>query len=39
MEKWCKETDIRFTPTIFINGYELPAAYDIEDLNYFLQEE
>ena len=38
MEKWCKATDIRFTPTIFINGYQLPDAYSIEDLQYFLLE-
>lgn len=38
MDKWCKATDIKFTPTIFINGYQLPDAYSIEDLEYFLQE-
>lgn len=38
MDKWCKKTDIQFTPTIFINGRQLPEAYNIEDLNYFLQE-
>jgi protein-disulfide isomerase/uncharacterized membrane protein len=38
MEKWCKATDIVFTPTIFINGYQLPDAYSIEDLQYFLLE-
>ena len=44
MEKWCKEADIQFTPTIFISHtspvgeikfYQLPDAYGIEDLNYF----
>ncbi|GAB2827992.1 vitamin K epoxide reductase family protein [Ferruginibacter profundus] len=38
MEKWCKATDIAFTPTIFINGKQLPDAYSIEDLQYFLLE-
>ncbi len=38
MEKWCKEMDIRFTPTFFINEYQLPDAYSIEDLQYFLLE-
>lgn len=38
MEKWCKEMDIQFTPTLFINGYQLPSAYNIEDLQYFLLE-
>jgi protein-disulfide isomerase len=36
MDKWCKGMDIHFTPTIFINGYQLPDAYSIEDLQYFL---
>ncbi len=38
MEKWCKETVIIFTPTIFINGYQLPDVYNIEEVAYFLQE-
>jgi len=38
MEKWCKSADISFTPTIFINDYQLPDAYSIEDLKYFLLE-
>ena len=38
MDKWCKAMDIHFTPTIFINGHQLPDAYSIEDLQYFLLE-
>ncbi len=38
MDKWCKALDIHATPTIFLNGYELPNAYSIEDLKYFLAE-
>ena len=38
MEKWCKAIEIAFTPTIFINGQQLPDAYSIEDLQYFLLE-
>jgi len=38
MGKWCKETGIQFTPTFFVNGYQLPNVYDIEDLEYFLAE-
>ncbi len=38
MDKWCKETGIEFTPTFFVDGYQLPAVYDITDLNYFLKE-
>lgn len=36
MYKWCKSTGINFTPTIFINDYQLPDAYSIGDLQYFL---
>ena len=38
MQKWCKTMEISSTPTIFINGYQLPDAYSIEDLQYFLLE-
>ena len=38
MNNWCKEMGITHTPTIFIDGYELPDAYDIGDLQYFLTE-
>ena len=38
MDKWCKAMEIQVTPTIFINGYKLPDAYRIEDLQYFLLE-
>ena len=38
MVKWSKITGIAFTPTIFINGYQLPDAYNIKDLQYFLLE-
>lgn len=38
MNKWCEETVIEFTPTFFINGRQLPSAYDISDLEYFLLE-
>ena len=38
MSNWCRRMEIRYTPTFFINGYQLPDAYDIEDLKYFLSE-
>ncbi len=38
MEKWCKANDINFTPTVFVNGHMLPAAYSIGDIQYFLSE-
>ncbi len=38
MDKWCKAMDIKATPTILINGYQLPDAYSVEDIQYFLLE-
>ncbi|PIA79278.1 hypothetical protein BFR04_06805 [Gaetbulibacter sp. 4G1] len=32
MRSWCETENITHTPTIFINGYELPKEYSIEDL-------
>ena len=37
MHKWYKDIKIGFTPTIFINGNQLPDVYELKDLNYFLQ--
>lgn len=37
MKKWCDEVKIEFTPTIFVNGYQLPKQYKIEELKYFLE--
>ena len=36
MREWCKEADISFTPTLFINGHRLPENYRIEELKYIL---
>ena len=36
MQNWCKEAEISFTPTIFINGHRLPENYKIEELKYIL---
>jgi len=37
MNNWCKAMHISFTPTFFINGYQLPAVYNIKDLKYLLE--
>ncbi|WP_075349609.1 cysteine peptidase family C39 domain-containing protein [Algoriphagus marinus] len=37
MLDWADKEQITHTPTIFINGYELPSAYAVEDLKYVLQ--
>lgn len=29
---WCQQENITHTPTIFINGYELPTEYSVDDL-------
>jgi len=34
-EAWRKQTQIRATPTILVNGYQLPENYKVEDLRYF----
>jgi hypothetical protein len=34
---WKEKTQIRATPTILVNGYQLPANYKIEDLQYFTE--
>lgn len=36
MKKWCDEMKIEFTPTFFVNGYQLPKHYNIDELKYFL---
>lgn len=36
MRGWCIKTKIWYTPTIFINNYQLPDIYTVTDLRYFL---
>jgi hypothetical protein len=36
MLDWAEKKQITHTPTIFINGYELPSTYAVEDLKYVL---
>lgn len=37
MSHWCKAENIIGTPTVFINGYELPKEYTINDLTEVLR--
>ncbi|MDO5979787.1 cysteine peptidase family C39 domain-containing protein [Flavivirga spongiicola] len=37
MRNWCEAEHITHTPTIFINEYELPKEYSVEDLKEVLQ--
>ncbi|TAG12472.1 MAG: hypothetical protein EAZ35_09210 [Sphingobacteriia bacterium] len=36
MMQWCDKANIQYTPTIFLDGYEIPKTYQIKDVNYFL---
>ena len=36
MRQWCEQTGISFTPTFFVNGYQLPDIYSAGDLKHFL---
>lgn len=31
-EQWFKDTEIKYTPTIFLNGYEFQSPYTVSDL-------
>ena len=36
MFHFCQQMKIKETPTIFINGYQLPEIYHVIDLLYFI---
>jgi hypothetical protein len=36
-EAWREQSQLRATPTILVNGYQLPENYKIEDLRYFTE--
>lgn len=38
MHEWCETEGIEFTPTIFIDGTQMPDVYAVSDLKYFLKE-
>lgn len=35
MSSWCEKMNIRYTPTCFVDGYELPRMYELKDIIYF----
>ncbi|WP_165770008.1 vitamin K epoxide reductase family protein [Flagellimonas pacifica] len=37
MSAWCEAEKITHTPTIFVNGHELPKEYNVEDLKDVLE--
>lgn len=34
---WCQQAGIRATPTVFVNGYQLPELYRLEDLHFLVK--
>ena len=36
--EWCQLVNIDATPTLFVNGFELPNWYKVEDLKYFIRQ-
>lgn len=36
--KWCQMVKIEGTPTLYVNGSELPLWYNVEDLKYFIHQ-
>jgi len=36
-EAWQQKTQIKATPTVLVNGYQLPESYKIEDLRHFTE--
>ena len=37
-ENWCQIIEITATPTLYVNGCELPNWYNVEDLKYFIHQ-
>ena len=37
-ESWRKRSQIRATPTVLVNGYQLPESYKIEDLEFVVND-
>ncbi len=37
-KNWCIQNQKDFTPALFINGYLYPLIYDMENLDYFIQD-
>lgn len=35
---WCLENNLHYTPAIILNGHIMPKEYQINDLNYFIDE-
>ena len=37
-EQWRKTSQLRATPIVLVNGYQMPEEYKIEDLQYFVEQ-
>jgi uncharacterized membrane protein/thiol-disulfide isomerase/thioredoxin len=38
-QEWCNLAEVTATPTLLVNGYRLPEAYQIQDIKYLLVEQ
>jgi thiol-disulfide isomerase/thioredoxin len=36
MYQWCKDVEIWYTPTFFINSHEMPKEYEFKEISYFI---
>lgn len=36
---WCDMAEVKATPTLFVNGYRLPAEYQLQDIKYLLAQQ
>ncbi|MBK0378893.1 cysteine peptidase family C39 domain-containing protein [Mucilaginibacter segetis] len=36
-KEWCTMAEVKATPTLLVNGYRLPEAYQIKDIKYMLE--
>jgi hypothetical protein len=35
---WNNDNEVKFTPTLIVNGYHFPKQYDRNDLIYFIKD-
>ncbi len=38
MNNWCLENKINFTPNVYVNGYIFPSEFEIENLEFFIND-
>lgn len=35
-KSWCRHAKVQSTPTVFINGFQLPSPWELEDIKFFI---